>query len=103
MNLFKKFITDFMGFFVIIVGSSLVSICEVITQVLFALQRFYCNIVIPCIFELAADAYFISLVATQMLLSMLNSVCLSASALLLKIAEHSHPQSERLIRETWLN
>jgi len=103
MNQFKKFITDFTGFFIIIAGSSLVCLCEVMTQIFFILQKFYYNIVIPFVFELAADVYFISLIASQMFFSMLNSLCLSLSAFLLKLAEYSHFKSERLIKETWFS
>ena len=45
MNKAKRFIIDFLGFFFILASSALIFIFEVLTQIIFTLEKLFYNVI----------------------------------------------------------
>ena len=103
MRSIKKFLTDFVGFYFIILGTFFVGLFEIVTQIIFALQKLWYGVLLPNLVELFADVFFMSLILYQSYLSCSSNICLSLSKIFLRLAEYSHKRSEEVIERTWTN
>lgn len=103
MKTIKRFITDFVGMFLIIIGSAAIALVEVTTLIIYSLQRFCYNILIPFMIEMMADVNYITIVIYQGLMSVTSDVALILSKWLLNISQITHNKSEELIHKSWID
>ena len=103
MKSIKQFLTDFVGMFIIIIGSAAIALVELSTQIIYFLQSFCYNIVIPFIVEMMADVNYITIVICQGLMSVTSDVALMLSKWLLNISQITHNKSEELIHKSWID
>jgi hypothetical protein len=103
MKNINRFITDFVGMFLIVIGSAAIALMETTTLIIYSLQRFCCNILIPFMIEMMADVNYVTIVIYQGLVSSTSDVSLMLSKWLLNISQITHNKSEVLIHISWID
>jgi hypothetical protein len=103
MKSINRFITDFVGMFLIIIGSAAIALVETTTLIIYSLQRFCSNILIPFMIEMMADVNYVTVVIYQGLMSAASDVALTLSKWLLKASQIAHNKSEELIHKSWID
>lgn len=101
MNKVKEFVMDFLGMFIIVISTGVIVISEIVTQIIYMLQKLWFNVVVPAAIELLADLHFMGLIALQAWFEFSAKLALGVSALLLKYVESANDKSEALIERTW--
>jgi len=102
MNKVKQFALDFVGMCIITIGTGLIVISEIITQIMYMLEKLWLNVMVPAAIELLADVHFMGLIALQAWYEFSGKLALGLSALLLKYVESANGKSEMLIERTWM-
>lgn len=97
-----KFLLDVVVTFVVIISSGFILLFEIITQIVYALQKFYDGIITPALIEGLADLNIILIVFTQMYHELMCKVCAYLAHMFLQIAQYSHSKSEKLIHRYWI-
>ena len=97
----KNFVVDFVGFFIIVIGSLFVLIAEIVTVVKHTLENLFFDVVRPAIVEAFTDLCLISIIVSQGVCEVLSNCFLGISKLSLWIAQYFHNKSESLITVTW--
>jgi len=98
----QRFVADFVGMFIMIIGSAAIVLCELITQTIYVLQKLWYDIIVPNTIEVLADTQFICCIIWQSILWMMADSCLFMSKLLLMIARNAHKESERMVNQLWM-
>lgn len=101
MSKARKFVIDFLGVFIILGGSFLIFICEVLTQIVYTLQKVWFNLVVPFFVERMADVHFMSIIIMQGLYELTSRISLSMSKLFFEVANYTHKKSEELVERVW--
>lgn len=101
MRNIKRFIIDFVGYFILLIGSVLIAVAEIVTQAVYALQKFWHGIIKPAFVDMLADAYLLFLVMLQAWYEMSAIMCLLLSKWLNSYAKCALQKSECLIEKTW--
>lgn len=99
----KRFIIDFAGYFILVIGSLLIAAAEIVTQTVYTVQKFWHGIVKPACVDMLADAYLFGLILLQAWYEVSAKMCLQASKRLNAYARYALHKSECLIEKTWHN
>lgn len=97
----NRFIADFVGYFIILLGSLAMVVVEVSTQLLHMLQRFM-NIMFFNMMEVLMDVQFICAIMCMLVLACVSGVCLAMSKWLLMLAQKTHAQAEQITHALWM-
>lgn len=103
MKNIKNFIFDFVGYFILLLGSVAIAIAEIVTQIIFTLQKFWDGIVKPALVDMLADAHLLLLIALQSWYETAAKVCLIVSKCLNRYAKFALHKSEQLVYKTWIH
>ena len=101
MKEIKTFFIDVVKTFFYFCFSALNSLVYILYSVLDSTTKFIVNVIKPMFIELLADIGFIGLILKQMYFEVARNICLTISRYLLKYADYSHKESEKLIESTW--
>lgn len=77
-------------------------VAEIITQIIYTLQKVWDNIIKPAFIELLADMNMILNIVMQALYQLLSKGLLYLSIWSLKVAQKCHKKSEKLIDKCWV-
>ena len=94
--------SDMMRMFVTIMGDSLITVCEIASQIADALQKLT-YVVLVNMMEVMADVQFICGIMYMLMLASVSSVSLYISKCFLSLAKRTHAQSEQLVHELWMH
>lgn len=97
----KNFIIDFVGFFIIVIGSLFVLLAEIVTVAKQTLENLFFDTVRPAITEGFYDLCLITIIVSQGVCEVLSNCFLGISKLSLWFAQYFHNKSESLITVTW--
>lgn len=103
MRSVKNFIIDFAGYFILHVGSVLIAIVEVITQIVFTLQKFWDGVVKPSVVDMLADAHLLMLILLQSWYDVSAKFSLCVCKYLNNYTKFALQKSEHLIHKTWIH
>lgn len=101
MRNINRFVIDFLGYFILLVGSVLIAIAEIITQIVYSLQKLWHSVLVPMFLESMVFLHWFGLIAYQAILCVTSDWSLYLSKKLLQLSKLSHEQSEQLINKTW--
>jgi len=102
MNKVKQFALDFVGMCMFIMGTGLIVLSEIITQIMHMLEKLWFHVMIPIAIELLMDVHFMGLIALQAWFECSGTCALAMSATLLKYVQWAHGKSEMLMERTWM-
>lgn len=95
-------LNDMMRMFVTIMGDGLITVCEIVSQIAYALQKLTYVVLVNAT-EVLADVQFICGIMYMLLLASVSSVSLYISKCFLSLAKRTHAQSEHLVHELWMH
>jgi hypothetical protein len=101
MKQVHRFIADFVGYFIIILGSLAIATVQASTQLLHMLQRLM-NIMFFNMVEVLMDVQFICAIMCMLVLASVSGVCLALSKWLLMLAQKTHAQAEQITHALWM-
>jgi hypothetical protein len=97
----KNFVVDFVGFFIIVLGSLFILIAEIVTVTKQTLENLFYDVVRPAIVEVFTDLCLICMIVSQGVCEVISNCFLGLSKFSLWIAQYFHNKSESLITVTW--
>lgn len=101
MDRVKRFIYDFTGFFVILLGTVVIGIAELITQAVYVLQRLWDNGVKPLLVHLLVELNYFLNIVLQGFFEVSSNMSLFLSKMFYNWSEYFHNKSEEYISKNW--
>lgn len=98
----KKFLLDFVASLFIFGSAAVIMVAEIITQIIYTLQKFWDNIIKPAFIEVLADLNMMLNIVTQMFFELSSRLLMLISKWSLSLAKKCHQKSEKLIDKCWV-
>jgi len=95
-------VSDMIRMFVTIMGDSLITVCEIASQIADALQKLT-YVVLVNVMEIMSDVQFICGIMYMLMLASVSSLSLYISKCFLSLAKRTHAHSEQLVHELWMH